>query len=136
MSKIVFLFSFLLLFVKCTTQSVEKEKFKNDTSKIERTVFGTYEGKIPCADCEGVLENLELKNNYTFILKSTYKGRAEETSFVEQGKYVVDSGKIVLFPDDSTVDYPKYLIVNHSLEKLDMNGERIKSVLNYKLRKR
>ncbi|MEH6763668.1 copper resistance protein NlpE [Aequorivita antarctica] len=50
---------------------------------------GVYEGKLPCADCEGIKTVLELKSDKTFTLSQTYLGKPEvENEFTQNGEFV------------------------------------------------
>ena len=96
-------------------------------------VYGTYEGEIPCADCSGILQNLTLNKDNTYILKSTYKGKGDGKPFTDKGTFTIENNRVKL----SIKDAPSQYLINKSyLEQLDMVGNKIEGSHNYKLSKK
>ncbi|MEX2593665.1 MAG: copper resistance protein NlpE N-terminal domain-containing protein [Anditalea sp.] len=55
----------------------EQNKYA-DNSRNTQDWGGTYEGVVPCADCEAIKTVLTLNENRTFILKTTYQGKDDQ----------------------------------------------------------
>lgn len=111
--------------------------------------YGTWEGLLPCADCPGILMQLQLwKQPSVYRLTQTYQSAATSPrTFVGEGHWRrvprqnEDSlGMIVLQPKakDGEVSPPEQFfsqLPDGSLRKLDAQGRPIKSTLNYRLRR-
>ncbi|PQJ73411.1 MULTISPECIES: copper resistance protein NlpE [Polaribacter] len=93
-------------------------------------VTGIYTGEFPCGDCAGIEQKMTLNADSTFVLERVYKGKGDGNVFKESGKYLVVEGKLVL--DIKTSPF-KYKIGENFIELLDIDGNIIKSDLNYKL---
>jgi uncharacterized lipoprotein NlpE involved in copper resistance len=99
----------------------------------EVTVTGTYEGVLPCADCEGVKYVLTLKEDGTYAMESTYLGKKDAKPFVDQGKYSLADSVLTI---EVLGDTALYKVGEQWLEKLDKEGKPIESAQNYKLTKK
>ncbi len=99
--------------VSCTS----KEK-----SALE--LIGTYQGVLPCSDCEGVHHTLSLLEHQTFSLKKTYLGKEEKHTTRHQGTYTIKNKRIIL----NMVESPMHLLMeaNHLLpiDQQDKNGTK------------
>ncbi|MBE3114694.1 MAG: copper resistance protein NlpE N-terminal domain-containing protein [Actinobacteria bacterium] len=97
---------------------------------------GTYEGVLPCADCEGIETVLTLNFDSTFTMESTYLGKSDEP-FITSGEWSIDvTQKITLAPSDSPDEPIYYIIVSdNEIKMLDRMGNEIESQLNYSLLK-
>ncbi|MCL4640812.1 MULTISPECIES: copper resistance protein NlpE [Olivibacter] len=99
-------------------------------------VVGIYKGVLPCADCEGINTELELKADSTYTLKNSYLGKGDSQSFEEDGRYVWIDGSTIELKGGR--DAPgKYFVGENTLTQLDMNGDKITGALadKYILRK-
>lgn len=58
---------------------------------------GTYEGVLPCADCEGIRTVLTLNSDYTYTITRTYLGKRGK-SFSHKGgfKFIQNGSTVVL----------------------------------------
>ncbi len=85
---------------------------------------GTYQGILPCADCEGIQTRLTLMNNGDFRRTLIYLG-SEEASKSESGTFEWDEGgfQITLHPRDG--EPQKYQVGENRLFHLDRDGNRI-----------
>ena len=101
-------------------------------------ISGTYEGVLPCADCEGINTVLKLNPDKSFEIEETYLGR-DDNPFISKGSYTVNNtGKITLTSSDSTMyPNPRYfeVISDNEIRMLDIEGNKIDSDLNYSLTK-
>lgn len=92
----------------------------------------SYQGLLPCADCEGIDTVLFLDGNGTFVLQETYRGsRDGERAFADYGTWARTADKLVL--TDSKGDKRHFRPVGKSLEMLDQSAAPIESMLNYRL---
>jgi len=100
-------------------------------------IYGTYEGTLPCADCEGIQTVLTLDADKSFKLEETYLGE-DVNPFITEGTWAVDSsGKITLAPSDGSDELRYYEVVSENeLRMLDRTGNKIESELNYSLIKK
>ncbi|WP_158838492.1 copper resistance protein NlpE [Polaribacter sp. L3A8] len=95
-----------------------------------KDITGVYQGEFPCGDCTGIDNKMTLNTDSTFVLEKVYKGKGNGTIFKESGKYTVTEGQLVL---DLKASPFKYKIDENYIELLDIDGNIIKSDLNYKL---
>lgn len=117
---------------KIESNSIKKANVESSISKEKESIFGTYIGEIPCADCAGITKKLTLNSDFTFVEESIYKGKGNNQSFIEKGTFKVTNKKIIL----SVKNAPSmYKIGTNYVEQLDMDGKQIQSSLNYKLTK-
>lgn len=83
---------------------------------------GIYKGTTPCADCEGIENELILNPDHTYVLKTVYKGK-EMNSFEEKGSFKWDETGSKI-----TLQYPKenpyrYFVGENTLTQLDSDGK-------------
>ncbi|OOF18701.1 hypothetical protein BZJ17_15985 [Salinivibrio sp. IB574] len=85
---------------------------------------GTYQGVVPCADCEGIETSLTLNDDNTYVLTKTYLGKEGE-ALKEEGTFTWgDMGTIVTL--QGLTDTPnQFFVAENQIIMLDMNGERI-----------
>lgn len=111
---------------------------QDSTSVVEaatNSFIGTYQGTLPCADCEGIKTTLTLNNDSTYSLKSEYLGKKGET-FDENGEFnVTDNQVVVLTATSGEKTY--YKILNGEVALSDSLGQINDGELaeNYKLKK-
>lgn len=90
---------------------------------------GTYRGTMPCADCEGILTELRLNQDFTYTLAQKYQGGSEEV-FRESGNFKWDeSGSKITMITDEQPGANQYQVGENQLIKLDASGKRIQSEL-------
>lgn len=127
----IFILVFLLINA-CSDSTTEKantevsdEKVADDahTSQNSLEYWGTYVGKLLCADCEGIKILLIITENDEFKRKMTYIGKGNEV-FEEKGKIKWREGGRVIELHD--VDHPRlYKVGENSITQLDEDGEVI-----------
>ncbi len=147
--KIIPLLLICLLTVSCdrntrnatvTVDTVETDFFESlDSGPLSIT----YEGDLPCADCEAIHTSLLLTpDSLSFTLTETYKGKGGEDSvFHTKGNYSkIMSGDSVftileLKPDNH--DHKLFFreAGDTAVTKLDQLGNIIPGTLNYTLRR-
>ncbi|MEI5985456.1 MULTISPECIES: copper resistance protein NlpE [Sphingobacterium] len=96
----------------------------NEGNALKGTgVVGTYEGKLPCADCTTISTVLSLDNNKNYLMRYMYVGKSEEV-FEHKGKWQLDNDILSL----ENIDY-NFRISNNQLQQLDLSGKEIKGDL-------
>lgn len=88
---------------------------------------GKFSGALPCADCPGIDETLELGADGSFTLTDVYRERPQGT-FALQGTWSTeaDGKRIRLDPGSKTEADRLYAIVdNDTLAPLDADGQAI-----------
>ncbi len=131
--------SLLALFmVSCTPSSepADSETTTPDmhTSSVSLDWQGTYQGVVPCADCDGVQTSLTLKHDMQYVLYRVYLGESD-SMFTSTGSFVWDeTGNVVVL---SGIDNgsSRYKVVEGAIVQLDMNGNEITGDIasNYRL---
>lgn len=96
----------------------------SENKNAEFLTNGIWLGILPCADCEGIDYQLNLKNDYTFKQKSVYKGKSEEI-FIDEGRWGFVSDSVITVSGND--DYKMFLIRENNLVMLDQDGNRIES---------
>lgn len=99
---------------------------------VEARYLGTYKGIVPCASCMGIETELSLKKEGTFILKQTYLGRGTET-YKETGQWTLSNDLSSVRLEYQSTHAHYFFIDPHTIEQMDLEGNRIRSDLNYKL---
>ena len=119
-----------LSLISCNSEK-KKENATTDHSEFEITAdnsrtsldwAGTYEGELPCADCEGIKTFITIKNDNTYVLKEVYLGK-DATSFNSEGTFTWnDNGQHIILSD--TARHP-YFVGENTLTALDEDGKKI-----------
>ncbi|MGL4347389.1 MAG: copper resistance protein NlpE [Chitinophagaceae bacterium] len=124
----ILLSSFFLM----NTTSCNNDQKNQDSLEIQLTEIhnannsldwvGTYEGMLPCADCEGIAIILEINQDNTFKKSATYKNQSNN-SFADSGRIIWDStGSIITLKNQ---DFDKYKVEENRLRMLDKEGKII-----------
>lgn len=97
--------------------------------------FGTYEGVLPCADCEGIKTTIVLNPDETF----TYTAEYINKDFTEESQGNImwhDNGSVIHLKDDENVDI-RLKVIENALIHLDQEGNEIDGALkdHYQLNK-
>lgn len=125
-----FVVTLLILFTSCNFDKKKETPIESDTS-IETVGDnsmtsldwdGTYEGELPCADCEGIKTIITINNDNTYVVKEIYMGKdtiPKETN----GTFKWDKdGQRILFSDGSR---HSYFVGENTLTLLDSEGNKI-----------
>lgn len=105
----------LVAMVSCTGAQKKKDAVQQEapaTSEMQAPVayYGTYEGTLPCADCEGIKTLLTINEDTTYALKSEYLGK-KEAIFEESGTYNVLNGDVIELVTPSSGEKTYYKIL-------------------------
>lgn len=121
----------LLIFLSSCNSNKKKEapleneptqETVGDTSENSLDWAGTYEGELPCADCEGIKTVVTINNDNTYVTKEIYLGK-EVKPFETAGTFEWDEKeqKIIL----SDADRHSYFVGENTLTYLDEEGNKI-----------
>jgi len=128
-----------------------KNKGGREMDSVQTVLIGTFEGILPCADCQGIKTELALyqdaanSENNTYTLKETYLGnQTGDTSFSSSGKWDILRGikgnpdAIVYFLNYDEPEESRYFLKRSkdSILMLDKEQQIISSSLNYGLVRR
>lgn len=98
---------------------------------------GKYKGTLPCADCEGIKTELELKDDKTYELTETYLGKGDANPFETHGKFTFDKDNTSVITLDDKAQSRKFFIGENTATALDMEGKKVEGSLaeHYVLKK-
>lgn len=85
----------------------------------EGRVVGTYQGDLPCIDCDAISTVLTLNSDKAYKLDYIYVGKNPEP-FSRTGTWDLDEGELNL----DGLDY-KYRVEPNQLRQLDLSGNEI-----------
>ncbi|HSH20613.1 MAG TPA: copper resistance protein NlpE N-terminal domain-containing protein [Draconibacterium sp.] len=130
----------ILLFLSITScnsqrkSTTQKQVTTSDNSMTSLDWPGTYQGILPCADCEGIKSQLILNEDLTYNLKIQYIGKLDSV-FQEKGKFKWNDAGSAIILDNANNQI--YQVGENILFHLDKNGNRITGELadKYTLKK-
>ncbi len=96
---------------------------QKEKAKTEALLAGTYEGTLPCADCQGIAYRLTLKPNREFTQSAVYLGKSTR-SYPQKGGWSLSGDSVVILKKDS-LEYTRLRVQNNALLVLDRQGEII-----------
>ena len=126
----MFCITLIVLFTSCNsekkkeTQIIDEQQTEAtaDNSKNSLDWSGTYEGELPCADCEGIKTVITINNDNTYVTKEIYLGK-DATPIETKGTFKWnDKGQIITF---SEADKHPYFVGANTLTQLDEDGNKI-----------
>jgi uncharacterized membrane protein len=121
MQKILLLSTFIFVIIVGCSSAPETTTENKDVTFLTN---GIWLGMLPCADCDGIDYQLNLKNDFTFKQKLAYKGKSEEL-FIDEGSWDFVSDSIIsIYGSEET---KLFLITSVDLILLDEEGNRIES---------
>jgi len=122
-----FLFLIFLLFGISSCKTTQKAQTNmalttGDNSMTSVDWQGTYQGVLPCADCEGIKTQLVLNADLSYTLETMYLGK-EDKVFQTKGTFKWDkTGGIITLGD---IEKQMYQVGENKLIHLDKNGNKI-----------
>lgn len=133
------------MMVACQTKKqteeivVADEVFEGDEHNALTSLdfMGTYEGILPCADCEGIQTVIELGVGNSYVKKITYLGKDNNNVIETQGTFSWnDEGNTITLDDEPSPN--QYFVGENVLFHLDLDGNRITGDLadKYRLNKK
>lgn len=119
-----------------TPPSATTAKATGDSAETALDWAGEYKGVFPCADCEGIETELELKADKTYELTEEYLGKGKTNEFKVKGSFSFDADNPSIISLDQAGENRKFFVGENFVEARDINsGKVIDSKLNYKLQK-
>jgi copper homeostasis protein (lipoprotein) len=119
-----------------TTPTSEEALKDEHTAKNSLDYIGTYQGTLPCADCEGIEMTITLNKDETYTSTMKYLGK-DEKEFKDLGDYtwMEDGMRLSLEGIDTPPVF--YFVAEGKLIQLDQEGKEITGDLakNYELLK-
>ena len=92
----------------------------------------SFEGVLPCADCDGIRHHLDLFEDGSFFYRLTYLGR--DAAFDDIGTFSVDDEvRTLTLAGGREAPVMFRLVDSATLRKLDLAGDEIVSALNHHL---
>jgi heat shock protein HslJ len=117
----------LVTLMGCSSKSLASTNSSNDTPGLtavpEPGWGGTYIGKLPCADCEGIETELILHSS-TYQLSSTYLNKRTEP-IKEYGAFTLNSKDSTIRMDNGR----QFQMEKGKLYLLNLKGQRIEGAL-------
>lgn len=97
-----------------------------DTSQNSLDWKGSYSGVVPCADCEGILTRLTLREDNTYYLQTRYLGKSEDV-LVSSGSFEWNKqGNRITLKNIKEGAAPVYYQVGENkLTQLDLKGQPV-----------
>ena len=111
----------------CTNKQKQAEQATETTEEVvtvnETPAYvGTFEGTLPCADCDGIKTVLTINEDTTYSLSSEYLGK-KDGLFEQSGVYsLVMDGQVLELVTPSTGDKIYYRIVDNGVAVSDAEG--------------
>lgn len=96
-----------------------------DNSQVSLDWNGTYEGTIPCADCEGIQTSLTLNTDGTYLIKTQYLGRNDDLQEEVSGNFKWENNGSTIALANLKGMPGKYKVGENRIWHLDMNGDMI-----------
>jgi uncharacterized lipoprotein NlpE involved in copper resistance len=140
MKKLVILSLIFVAFFSCkNNKTTETDIIKTNTevqqvpdmhtSENSLDWYGTYQGILPCADCEGIQTEVTLRDNNTYTIKRIYIGK-DETVFEETGDLRwTEDGSTVVLTNTNDGNATLFKVGENHLKQLDLKGRAIEGEL-------
>lgn len=115
-------------------QSVTQQADTTHNARTSLDWAGTYQGMLPCADCEAINTTVTLNADGSYQLERVYVGKSVRV-FTEQGIFNwSDIGSTVLLEAEQPV---QFFVAENQLFMLDKQGKRIEGDMaaRYRLQK-
>ena len=91
-----------------------------DTAETSLDWAGEYKGVFPCADCEGIKMELELKTDKTYELSEKYLGKGKNNEFKSKGTFSFDTKNPSVITLDQAADHRKFFFFFYFAEARDI----------------
>ncbi len=116
---------FSLLFILFSNTAISAQ----DNSKTSLDWNSVYRGVMPCADCAGVLTEIQLNKNGSCQINRRYLGNDNERD-LKKGKFEWndDGSSIRLILDGERSEFNQFQVAEGKLIKLDMHGKKINTL--------
>ncbi|MCH6233606.1 copper resistance protein NlpE [Cognataquiflexum rubidum] len=115
-------------------ESEEPTQIDGHNASNSLDFLGIYKGVLPCADCEGIETTIELGSGNSYLKKSTYLGKENQSVIESSGVFTWnEAGNTITLQDEEVPN--QYFVGENVLFHLDLEGNRITGDLekNYQL---
>lgn len=124
---------FFIIMISCDTEngeiSVESRPPDMHNSMIALDWAGTYQGVVPCADCEGIETKITLSEELSYQIERVYLGRSNQV-FKNKGMFSwSDDGSRIQLHNLASDSPGAYQVGENRLFQLDMAGNKISGIL-------
>ncbi len=109
-------------------QTIETQTIDHSTSQNALDYAGVYNGKIPCADCEGIEVELVIYENETYHKSSVYLGKSADT-ISEKGEFSWNATGTSIYLTSGNGSKQGYVVRENALVMLDQEGNIIRGEL-------
>ncbi len=117
-----------IMVVGCTNKqqqaATEQQNLPTQTTTktVEKSIYGTYEGTLPAADCEGIKTTLTIREDSTYCLISEYLGSKADNPIETNGIYHILNKDLIelITPSSGTKTY--YKILEDAVTLTDSTG--------------
>ncbi|NEU10108.1 META domain-containing protein [Flavihumibacter sp. R14] len=116
---------FLLFWAFAGCKAIKSTTDTQVSPALMQQVAASWEGELPCADCEGIAYRLSLKADGSFETHSVYLGKAG-TGFTQSGTWQISPDSLITLTP-AKGDKFQYAFKGNTLEMLDRNGKKISS---------
>lgn len=97
---------------------------EEEKTVVNEAYLGTYEGVLPCADCEGIKTKITFNKDTTYDLEVEYLGGKEEMpKIVENGVYKVDKDILTTITPGTRVETNYKVQADGNLVRLSATKE-------------
>ena len=107
-----------------TSTSPATQQAKPDNSRVSVDWAGTYQGVVPCADCEGIETSITLERDSTYQLRTRSLGKADSV-FEKRGAFAWNAAGSEIQLQGLPAGSNRYLVGENVLTQLDRDGNRI-----------
>lgn len=103
----------------------------------QRAFAGRFNGTLPCASCPGIDTDIEIKDDYSFVLTETYKESKDAPTRIKGSWSAEQDGHVMrLDPDSKSENDRLYqVLANDEIKQLDAEGKPMVGTANYSLRR-
>lgn len=128
----------VVVFAACnkTQQKTEDNAMNNESSAMQQEQpdmhnsqssldwMGTYEGSLPCADCEGIKTTIMLNEDGTFTAKEEYMNKSDR-NMESKGTFTWDASGTNVTLTDGKDFKQSYKVIEGAILQLDTEGNEI-----------
>ncbi|WP_417444838.1 copper resistance protein NlpE N-terminal domain-containing protein [Joostella sp.] len=109
-----------------TTSATEETMVDSHNSENSLDWNGTYSGVLPCADCEGIETTIQLNDDKTYSIVSSYMGKEGEPHTSTGSFAWNEKGNQITLDKDAN---QQYFVGENTITKLDNSGNKIEGDL-------
>ncbi|MEN8187416.1 MAG: copper resistance protein NlpE N-terminal domain-containing protein [Bacteroidota bacterium] len=102
---------------------INEENQKAMNENIQKNIYGTFLGMLPCADCEKIIYRLQLKEDKTYHSRITYQGKSDKP--IEETGTFSYSRNGIIFLNEAPEGMNKFKFKSKGLLMLDTRGKEI-----------